>query len=460
MFSPYQARKAEEKLGLINRRIGAIRSRLNSLAWQRSAFGALGWTIAIGAIIVLAAFYLPPLKFLIAASVLAVMGIAGVTNSLRAGWRMHVSRGAAASIADRRAELKGRLETIIEMGQRQKIVRLGHSPEHLLLWSYLIEDTLSRQQEFEPARIEARRVSRSLYGFLGALAIALAVFPMIMRMHGRPIPMPADQDEMTLDLNDLHLRAADSDSDNGVEVHADAQTMRRLQDKLAAETAPGNGKSSDTPMDKMMNHAKNFAGRLQDKLTGRAAQRHPLTLKLADNSQDLNSLEKRDPLKLNPRRKGVDADAHFEHEKTGNDSPLPKPGGSVPNNPQQNDVSGGAGDDTSTPDKRAQSGDNSNDKSADQISSDQASNGGSTHGIGADPDTLFGATADPKIGGQGFEISIDARSEVKGPKAAGHAYLPPKVRTPLNANQHPDEPIARASVPDEDRAAIKKVFER
>ena len=94
------------------------------------------------------------------------------------------------------------------------------------------------------------------------------------------------------------------------------------------------------------------------------------------------------------------------------------------------------------------------------MSSDSSSNGGSAHGIGADPDTLFGYAADPKMGGQGFEISIDARSETKGPKAAGHAYLPPKVRTPLNSTQHPDEPIARASVPEEDRAAIKKVFER
>ncbi|HLX37608.1 MAG TPA: hypothetical protein VKR29_07400, partial [Candidatus Binataceae bacterium] len=71
-----------------------------------------------------------------------------------------------------------------------------------------------------------------------------------------------------------------------------------------------------------------------------------------------------------------------------------------------------------------------------------------------------GAPADPKLGSQGFEISIDARSEQQGPKAAGHAYLPPKVRTPLASNQHPDEPIARASVPEDDRDAIKKVFER
>jgi len=397
--------------------------------------------------------------FLVAATILGLLAIAGVTNSVRTGWRMHVNRGAAASIADRRADLKGRLETIIELGQRQKVVRLKHSPEHLLLWSYLIEDTLSRQEEFAPARIEARRISRSLYGFLAAVVLAVALIPLIARLHGRPIPLPANQDEMTVDLNDLHLRAADPDSDDGVEVHADARTMRRLEDKLAAEGAAGSGKSSDTPMDKMMSHAKDLAGRLQDKLTGRAAQRSRITLKLADNSQDLNSLEKRAPLKLNPRRKGEDADAHFEHEKLGNDSSS-MPNNMVPNDTQKDSVTGGAGDETTTPEQRQNPSDNSSDKSADQVSSDSNSNGGSAHGIGADPDTLFGNAADPKMGGQGFEISIDARSETKGPKAAGHAYLPPKVRTPLNATQHPDEPIARASVPEEDRAAIKKVYER
>ena len=139
--------------------------------------------------------------------------------------------GAAASIADRRADLKGRLETIVEVGQRQKVVKLGQLAEPLLLWSYLIEDTLSRQEEFEPARIEARRVSRSIYGFLGALVLAAAIVPLIARLHGKPIPLPATQDEMTMDLNDLHLRAADSDSDDGVEVHADATHDAPLRGK-------------------------------------------------------------------------------------------------------------------------------------------------------------------------------------------------------------------------------------
>jgi len=461
MASSNQVRKTEEKLGLIFGRIRSIRTRLNSLAWQRGVFGLLGWSIAIGALIVLAAFYFQPLTFLIVLFVLSFIAIAGILESLRAGWRMHVNRAAAASIADRRADLKGRLETIVEIGQRHKIVKLRQAPERLLLWSYLIEDTLSREEEYAPARIEARRISRSLYGFLGAVAFALAIAPLIIRLHSKPLPIPANQDdEVTLDLNDLHLRAADPDSDDGVEVHADAQTMRRLEDKLAAETAAGSGKGSDTPMDRMMSHAKGLAGRLQDKLTGRTQQHQRLTLKLAENSQDMNSLEKRAPLKLNPHRKGEDADAHFEHEKTGNESPLPNTPPPKTRDPEQARSEGGGDGDISTPEQRANPPDNSSDKSADQENSESSSNGGSSHGVGADPDTLFGAASDAKLTSQGFEISIDARSEAKGPKAAGHAYLPPKVRTPLNSSQHPDEPIARASVPEDDRAAIKKVFER
>src|SRR5271167_1142899 len=99
MSSPYQARKTEEKLGLIFGRIRSIRRRLNSLAWQRGAFGTLAWLVAIGAIIVLAAFYLQPLIFLVVAATLGLLAIAGVTNSVRGAWRVHVSRAAAASIA-------------------------------------------------------------------------------------------------------------------------------------------------------------------------------------------------------------------------------------------------------------------------------------------------------------------------------------------------------------------------
>ena len=81
-------------------------------------------------------------------------------------------------------------------------------------------------------------------------------------------------------------------------------------------------------------------------------------------------------------------------------------------------------------------------------------------GIGADPDNLFGAPATSKLGTEGFEIAIEARPIDHGAKGAGHAYVPPKVRTPLSLNQEPDEPVARAAVPADDRATIKRVFER
>ncbi|HEV2169913.1 MAG TPA: hypothetical protein VGR40_03140, partial [Candidatus Binatus sp.] len=99
------------------------------------------------------------------------------------------------------------------------------------------------------------------------------------------------------------------------------------------------------------------------------------------------------------------------------------------------------------------------DRSVEQ-SGENSSNGGESHGVGADPDSLFGAPAASKLGNEGFEIAIEARPVDHGAKGAGHAYVPPKVRTPLSMNQEPDEPVARTAVPAEDRATIKRVFER
>ena len=236
--------------------------------------------------------------------------------------------------------------------------------------------------------------------------------------------------------------------------------MRRLEEKMAAEGVGASGKSSDTPMDKMMNHAKNLAGRLQDKLTGRTNPHPRITLKLADNSEDMNSLDRRNQLNLNSRPKNENPDAHFQHENNANADNLSK----LKNLPRPADQmaqpSGASSSEDTNGGRHTDSSDQPSDKSSQDSDAEQGNSGSSSHGIGTDPDTLFGPTSDPKLGSQGFEISIDARSETKGPKASGHAYLPPKVRTPLNPSQHPDEPIARASVPDQDRAAIKRVFER
>lgn len=462
MSSPLQARRAEEKLGLIIGRIGSIRARLNSLAWQRAAFGGLGWTIAIGALLLLAAFYLRPLAFLAVALVLGLVLAAALMRTARAVWRMHVNSETAAQVADRRAELKGRLETIVQLGQLRKVVKLEKPSEPPLLWPYLIEDTLTRQDEFAPARIEKRRVSRSIYGFLGSLAIAILVFPLIARLHGKPLPASADQMDMTLDLNDLHLRPADPDSDNGVTVNADPATMRRLQEKMAAEGA-GSGNNPSNSLGKFVDHARDLAGNLQDKLTGRKPSHPRINLKLTDASDELNALERRNHPNLNPSRKDEAGGAHFEHDNSNNrnDPVLTKPG-TVAHNPDEDRGEHGQSTAENGPDDSQNSSADRDDsrRASEQAGNDQGSIGGSGHGIGADPDTLFGPPADAKLGSQGFEISIDARQVSHGSAAAGHTYLPPKVRTPLNGSQHPDEPIARASVPEEDRAAVKRVFER
>ena len=93
-------------------------------------------------------------------------------------------------------------------------------------------------------------------------------------------------------------------------------------------------------------------------------------------------------------------------------------------------------------------------------SGDYLGNGGAAPGMGADPDSLFGAPAAAKLGTEGFEIAIEARPVDHGAKGAGHAYVAPKVRAPLSVTQEPDEPVARAAVPAEDRTTIKRVFER
>jgi hypothetical protein len=103
--------------------------------------------------------------------------------------------------------------------------------------------------------------------------------------------------------------------------------------------------------------------------------------------------------------------------------------------------------------------DSSNDPPA-QSDSATSGGGGSSHGSGSDPQHLFGRAEEPPLGSEGFEIMIEARPAEHGPKGASQSYLPPKVRAALNSRQYPDEPIARSTVPDEDRTAVKRVFER
>src|ERR1700735_3777081 len=159
MSFPLQDRRADGQLGESRGRGGAVLMRLNSLAIQHAIFYTLAIVIACGAAIFVGAYLVSPLIFLVGAVVLVIVAASGIVSAIRAGWRMRASAAGAAAVADDRAELKGRLSTIVALAKDE-----NHGP----LWSYLVEDTLVYQDEFAAAKIERRRVSRAVYRLAGA----------------------------------------------------------------------------------------------------------------------------------------------------------------------------------------------------------------------------------------------------------------------------------------------------
>ncbi len=451
MSSPSQDKRSDEKLGQILGRVGSLRLRLNSLALQHAIFYTLAIAIAGGAAVFASAYLLSPLAFLVGTSVLLIIAVMGIAGAIAAGWRMRTSAVRAAAIADDRAELKGRLSTV---------VALAHEENRGTLWSYLVEDTLGYQEQFAAARIERRRVSRGIYALGAALLLAALAWPISKIRHAPQIIPGGEQDDLTVDLDDLHLRSAEPGDESGMQVTADPATMRRLEEKLARENAAG-GETGGNSLNQLVNRARDMAGNLQSKLTGQQmASKQRLNLRLADAGNDQNQNEiHRAPDTRKNRHGEVAGQFKQDQPKSGREIDLPREDDSRQPNSQptggngEASVESNAGKDNPNPDESA------TDRSIQQ-SGENSSNGGEAHGIGADPDSLFGAPAASKLGTEGFEIAIEARPVDHGAKGAGRAYVPPKVRTPLSLNQEPDEPVARAAVPAEDRTTIKRVFER
>ena len=452
MSFPTQDQRADEKLGRILGRVGSVRTRLNSLALQHAIFYTLAIAVGCGAAIFAGAYLLSPLAFLIGGSALVVIAATGIVSAVSAGWRMRASAANAAAIADDRAELKGRLSTI---------VALKDSETRGSLWAYLVEDTLGHHDEFAASKIERRRVSRGIYPLAGALVLAALALP-ISKIRRAPQIIPGSgQDDLTVDLDDLHLRLADPGDDSGMQVTADPATMRRLQDKLARQNA-GGGDVAGNSLNQLMNRARDMAGNLQNKLTGQqqAASKQRLNLRLADAGRDRDQNEIRRAPDTRKNRHG-DIAGQFKQDQPKSNHELELPREDDSRQPNSWPSPGGNGEASveSNAGKDNPNKDSATDRSIQQ-SGENSSNGGEAHGIGADPDSLFGAPATSKLGSEGFEIAIEARPIDHGAKGAGHAYVPPKVRTPLSLNQEPDEPVARAAVPADDRATIKRVFER
>ena len=365
---------------------------------------------------------------------------------------MRTSAVKAAAISDDRAELKGRLSTIVALADVET-----RGP----LWSYLVEDTLGHHDEFSASKIERRRVSRAVYPLAGALVLAALAFP-ISKIRRAPVITPGNgQDDLTVDLDDLHLRPAAPGDESGMQVTADPATMRRLEEKLARQNA-GGGDANGNSLNQLMNRARDMAGNLQNKLTGQqaAASKQRLNLRLADAGRDQQNEIHRAPDAQKNRHGEVAGQFKQDQPKSNHEFDLPPEDDS--RQPKSQPSPGGRG--AASVESNAgldnpNKDDNATDRSIQQ-SGENSSNGGEAHGIGADPDSLFGAPATSKLGNEGFEIAIEARPIDHGAKGAGHAYVPPKVRTPLSMNQEPDEPVARAAVPAEDRTTIKRVFER
>ncbi len=444
--------RTDEKLGLILRQVGSLRARLNSLAWQHGVFAGLAILIGALAAIFVAAYFAPPLAFLVIGTVALVLGSYALLHTLGRAWRMRASAARAAAVADERGALKGRLTTLVE---------LADAPRRGPLWSYLIEDTLARRDDFEPARIEVRRVSRSLYGFLTSLVVASLAAALVLTA-ARTQPRTALQDsEVTFDLDHLQLRPAEPGFDSGVEVRADAETMRRLEEKLARE---GLDQGPSGSFDRLMDQARELGSDFQSKLTGRERQRPRINLKLSDTGDDPNRQRNPplDPQQLAARKRNESV-GQFQREKEydakqKSDADFDDASGTKRDDL---DMSGemlgsqGLGADGSGDDANRRSNDGSGDSQG-----EHAGSGSVARGLGAEPETLFGRREKTRLGGEGFEIAIEARPLDSGTKGAGRAFLPPKVRTPLSPTQHPDEPVARAVVPVEDRDTIKRVFER
>ena len=454
MSFPTNDRRADEKLGeklgLILGRVRSVRWRLNSLAAQHATLYTLAIVIAASATIYAAAYLLSPLSFLVFTPLISILAALGTMSAIRAGWRMRASAVRAAAIADDRAELKGRLSTI---------VALAHQPNHGTLWSYLVEDTLGYRDEFAPARIERRRISRAIYPFAAAIVLALLALP-ISHLRHKPLIAPDSVSDLTVDLDDLHLRAAEPGDESGMQVNADPETMRRLQEKFSREN-PNGADATGNSLNQLVNRARDMAGHFQSKLTGQQPpSKQRLNLRLADAGADRqqNAIGRAPDPKKNHH--GDVAGQFKQDQPHSNALNLPPQDDSrkenkwpMPNRNGDNGTELGSGKDNPT------NQDAAIDRSIQQ-GAENGSNGGEGHGIGADPDSLFGAPAASKLGTEGFEIAIEARPIDHGAKGAGHAYVPPKVRTPLNVNQQPDEPVARAAVPAEDRTTIKRVFER
>ena len=451
-----QDERSDEKLRLILSQINALRGRLNSLAFQYGLFIALAAILGAVAIVIASAFYFGPIPFLTSAVALTIAALVATVGSVRRAIRGWTNDESAAAIADQRAELKGRLATMVG------VTRGG---SRTALWPYLLEDTLSMRERYAVSRLEPRQLSRTAYAFLISAALAAVVFFFAFQDRQQRIAaLGASATEAQIDIGNLDIRPADPGDEQGVNIDADPATLERLERKLAEKRDAGRYGSASH----LMADARDVASALQNRITGGKPRRSPLTLKLTDNGDDL-------------ARKGSSAGANSNDSGSSKGGANSDSKGNSPNasTSAKAAVPPGAPPGTGAPDKNALAGLNGlgsptaangpgdhpgagADSPPDVADNDSGNGGGSMHGSGTDPNGLYGEPQPPALGtSNSFGIAIQAQQANDGQSDSSPAYSPPsKVTAGLNANQYADEPFERAAIPAADRVTIQRVFER
>jgi hypothetical protein len=434
-----QRHRDEQKLWLILFQLKGIRARINSLAVQYFVFSVLAIVIAGAATVLAAALALKPLGFLFFAIIVAIAAIVGVIHVTRIALQSRASPVKAASLADERSGLKGRLMTVLLMSD---------SGRALELWRYLVEDTYGRRSEFEPAKIEPRWFSNSILALLAACIMAFFMMRIArLGLRGNSLQTKGLPNQVTADLGNLDIRPADPALEPNAEIYADPATLKKLADKLASAQGNANDKGG---LGQWLNKARNLAGTLQNEITGQQ-HRPPLELRLTD--KDAATSEQPHP---HPEATAPDWNDRANHAGSGKSGSAPESAptpGQTGSELAQNSpgLPGPLANDSGQP--------NPSDVGS-PASGETGSGGGVSHGSGSDPENLFGPPSSQPLGSDSFKITIDAQPSDESSTPGAPAYIPPKIRVPLNDQQYDDEPIARASVPPSDQMTIKRVFER
>jgi hypothetical protein len=290
---------------------------------------------------------------------------------------------------------------------------------------------------------------------LAALALPAARFSNAPRRGPARIG-PDGSGQITEDLRNLDIRPADPALQPNTEIYADPETLRKLADKLAAAESADHDHHG---VAKLLDKARSFADAFQDKLNGIDHARNPTRMRLTDRNPGPPSAPR--PNHANPGENGSPGAGNglADNSQRGaagiaepdNGHTAPPPMTSIA--PQQADQlakNSPAGD---GPD-RPQAGVPSRD------TGDPNAGGGLNHGSGADPASLYGPAGAQPLGSDSFKIAIEAEPSDESTAAGSPTYVPPRIRVPLNSEQYPDQPLARAAVPAADQNTIKRVFAR